>query len=329
MVLPVQHYERSYSDMIRKIVILLSMVLLFVSCGKVETDNNIGSDEQIIEKPLYRDFSNKDVVVAELLSKSDDERHGTHRNEVLYWNLESEKNNSKDTMTVSFMGSDYKGTYIDSYDLLYTPFKMDRYKFEGGVFGVVSGTDCLFSIVFDDEIIRAQSNRSMEGIISNNDALEVSKSLLKDYMQIDDSYFWTVMFDDVSYICYVSFEQKSNGLQGGNSANIIMTKDGTILSMDYVSINTFLQKMNLPLYEKKYWEILESESSERKLNEKIKSIYSNYNEKEYSYRVNSRTIAVLPEGQPGIVYEIIIDFKNDDEIDEEITYLLVTYENDR
>ena len=273
------------------LLMLLCITLIFPSCGAS------GSSQGKNRKLTAREIN---VVLM------DSEYGGVHVDECDQWSSEKmdihENKNAPRTMTVSFDGSEYTGTYEYSVKDTYNNYESDMYNFAPGAwFRVVSGTDKVDQIVFP--LPQPPAGDEAESGNGRAKAMELAGR----YLDLNASEM--TVKSDIYYDAY-HFRVQVDGVICARLA-VVMEKDGDLATFDYLMVDEY-DEIRAKYSDSEIKEAiarLTSEEADKLCEEKIEKafVYDNMLSREAA--LLNRYLVMLEDGSLGVVNDYDVELK--------------------
>ena len=279
-------------NLMRKLIaVILAICMIFGLCSCGAYGSSQGRDRRLVAREISGVLS--DSIYG-----------GVHVNEYDQWSYEKmnmhENKNAPRTMTVSFDGIEYTGTYTHSVVDTYNNYESDEYIFgRGGWFKVISGTNKVHQIVLP--LPEPPAGDAVESGKGRAKAMEIAGN----YIDINE-YELTVE-SNIYYDVY-RFKKQIDGVICANLA-VLMEKDGDLSAFDYLIVDEYneIRAKYSDTEIKEAIARLTSEEADKLCEAKIEKAYSYDNMLSRESNLLYRYLVLLDDGSLGIMNEFDVN----------------------
>jgi hypothetical protein len=209
---------------------------------------------------------------------------------------------------VEYEGKTLSGTLFSSVKCAGLPLYIDTYKYDNGRFSVVSGTDKICGILFNDKVLKL-GDGEVTPKKTEEEAGQYFKEYAAKYITLDGNEEIKVSFEGNMWSCFLN--KKVNGVYSPEYFNMVFNDDGEIISIRDVNIDEFLKAVNVNLQDDISESVttLTSEAAEKALDEKVKQVYQSVKDKKnFGTTVVYKRFAVLSDGRIGLEYTVSAEY---------------------
>ncbi len=267
--------------------------------------------------------NNEEAYVALEIGSFDAADGGKHASEFELWSAENQNSHqdsaAPETISVTFNGKTYNGSYLRSYTTPPNLYASHRYKADGAFFTINGDTNELSTILPAWEPLMLAS-KSREECCAMADAIVANYIDIADYkLEITESSIHSNVIYDFHYYREVS------GYRTADSLNISIDGNGNVVYFGMQMIGSFKDIEAVSVEEKNITKALDT---------KIRSIYQEKSDHK-GYSVNHVQLVRIPDGYCALLYIIKNQFERA-EVESgltfhygSLTHLLVPLPNDK
>ena len=274
-------------------LLMFFTMIFFTSCG-IKTDSNASTDVSDTMNDIEVLFS----------GEVSDSGSYTIINEYEPWSNENllvhDREGAPSEMTVVFNGKEYAGKYSLSANAYYADHVYDHYDFDGGWF------------VLDPknkELKEISLPNSGKGNLKAKDLEGEAKSLAAQYIDIDE--YELSITEEYPPLIEFSFKKTVHGQN--TSAILIITygSNGELANFGLSMCDEF-DKALAKYSDDELSQLIDRYTSQDALElvkEKLDSCCGNY----YNFDIRNKVLFVMDTGDLAMVYEIVVDYRTDEE----------------
>ena len=227
-----------------------------------------------------------------------------YETEVEYWNTPSTEPSVPQTMTVTFEGKTYTGTFLRTGVKIPMMNQRYYYKFDGGQFAVN---------LENNRIDHFTNNRYSTGDMLQEECEKIAAKIAGQYVDITEYELHTKHEGDLYAFDY---RRIINGIETSDFVYIVISTGGDLFSFGLGTQDAFSSENTRTEAIQQSLEVLSSEAAETALQDKLNAIYSPAIQEKYpgaqiTFRPSSQFWnqywVKLPDGSVGLLYDGQID----------------------
>ncbi len=273
--------------------VFLSLAISLCSCrtfdlgqGSVGTEASDSTEASVSTERTF--------VALEMDGGADCIIRGEHSSEYPFWaqkNMDSHTDESaKKTVTGTFLGQNYEGSYSNSRTTKYTTYQTDHYRFDGGWFELNHSTGELV------EFWNAVPEKKTDTVCTPEESLRIAEEFASQYIKTEE---YVLEVDKASSFRSYSYVRYIGGLKTAERLYVsVSLYTGKILNFGARMLHQFDdcdEELTAMIKELK-------EAAPSLIDEKLSRIYKDCEEyKGWSVWLENQYVCKLPDGEYGIV----------------------------
>jgi len=285
------------------------IILLMAGCAQPTEEMHIVTEPTYATETISPEETEADVktetpkLVALYAGGTTDAMGLQYEVEVEYWAVPDKAENIPQTMTVTFGGKEYTGTYQYTIPRMPLTNRLYSYKYDGGTFGVL----------LENNRVVTFTQRYSTGTLSLEECEKIAEKIAGQYADITE---YDLRAWQEGELCAFEYYRAINGIKTSDYVYIVISTGGDLYAVGLGTQDAFSTENTRAEAVQQSMEVLSSEAAETALQEKLDAIYrpviqEKYPDAKITFRPSSQFWnqywVKLPDGSVGLLYDGQID----------------------